>query len=311
MKLLNLTVLILVAGCQDPEVPGIHYGYVEARLAHIAPIPSGRITNLSVREGQQVTKDQLLFSIDPIRAEAALASARSSSDAARARLADLQKAGRPAEIRAAEQILVQRKANLVLANESLHRSETLVQQKLAPTARLDSDTASRDAALAGVEEAKARLSLLKQPARADQIVAAKASASQMQAQVEQTAFDLDQYQIKALRSAKVEILYRQTGELAGPTSPVLALLYPDQTRVRWFIPEPELQKIKAGLEVNLTCDGCAAGLRGKVSFIAGQSEFTPPVIFTQQERAKLVWMVEVTPDTPEQFRIGQPVKITW
>lgn len=311
MKLLPLTALILIAGCQEPAAPDIHYGYVEARLAHIAPVPSGRITDLSVREGQQVTTDQLLFSIDPARAQAALASAQSSSEAARARLADLQKAGRPAEIRAAEQILAQKRASLVLANESLKRSETLVQQKLAPVARLDSDKASRDAALAGVEEAKARLSLLKQPARTDQIVAAKASAKQTQAQVEQAAFDLDQYQIKALRPAKVEILYRQIAELAGPTSPVLALLYPDQMRVRFFIPEPELQEIKAGLEVNLTCDGCGAGLRGKVSFIAGQSEFTPPVIFTQQERTKLVWMVEITPDTPEQFRIGQPVEVTW
>jgi HlyD family secretion protein len=71
-----------------------------------------------------------------------------------------------------------------------------------------------------------------------------------------------------------------------------------------------LPEIKYGDVVGVTCDGCEKGLTAKVSFIARSAEFTPPVIYSQEERAKLVFLIEARPERPEKFRVGQPVTVT-
>jgi len=306
-----LACILLLGACNKPPAEPVSYGYVEGRMVQIAPIPSGRITALHVREGDAVTPGTPLFALDPNRAQTALDGARAALVAASARLADLQKAGRPEEIQAATQTLRQRESAVKLANENIARSQILVTKKLAPAARLDTDRATLEQAKAAVGEAKARLALLRQPARADQIVAQQAELSRLQAQIDRAQIDLDDVQVRALKPARVQTIYRRVGELTGPALPVLALLRPGDIRVRFFVPETRLAGVHPQMPVSLRCDGCPAGLSGKVSFIASQSEFTPPVIFTQKERSKLMWMIEVIPDDVTQFRLGQPVEVRW
>lgn len=90
---------------------------------------------------------------------------------------------------------------------------------------------------------------------------------------------------------------------------MLALLPPDQKRIRFFVPEPALSSVKHGGKVALSCDNCEQGLSGKIVYIADQSEFTPPIIFSEKEREKLVYMIEASPNNPEAFHNGQPVKV--
>ena len=47
-----------------------------------------------------------------------------------------------------------------------------------------------------------------------------------------------------------------------------------------------------------------------MSFIAKQSEFTPPVIYSVEERSKLVFLVEALPEKPGALRVGQPVDVS-
>lgn len=311
MKYLFFTALILLSSCQSPDEDPVLYGYVEGRPVHIAPIPTGKIIELFVQEGEDVASGQALFAIDPSRAKAALISAKFAQSAAQSRLDDLQKSGRPEEIRAARQALVRHKTQLTLARENLERSKVLVSKKLSPTTRLETDQASFNSAAASVEEAKARLALLQQPARADQIASAHSEAARLHSQVIRAQIELDDHQILALQSARVETIYRRAGELAGPNQPVMALLPPENLRIRFYIPEPRLQEVHSGMKVRISCDNCPEGLIANVTFIASQSEFTPPIIFTQKERAKLMWMVEAKPEFPHKFRIGQPVEIRW
>ncbi|MBL1430585.1 HlyD family efflux transporter periplasmic adaptor subunit [Oceanicaulis sp. AH-315-P02] len=311
MKYLLLTALVLLSNCQKSDPDTVLYGYIEGRPVHIAPLPTGKIIKLFVQEGEEVSSGQALFSIDPSRAKASLASAKSAQSAAQSRLADLQKSGRPEEIRAARQALTRHKSQLTLARENLERSKVLVSKKLSPTTRLETDQANFNSATAAVEEAKARLALLQQPARADQIASAHAEVARLHAQVTRAEIELDDHQISALQSAKVETIYRRAGELAGANQPVMALLPAENLRIRFYIPEPRLQEVSSGMEVSISCDNCPADLIANVTFIASQSEFTPPIIFTQKERSKLMWMVEAKPEFPHKFRIGQPVEIRW
>jgi HlyD family secretion protein len=92
--------------------------------------------------------------------------------------------------------------------------------------------------------------------------------------------------------------------------PVVALLPPANLKVRLFASEADLPAIKFGDTVTVSCDGCEKGLTAKVSFIARSAEYTPPVIYSMDERAKLVFLIEARPDQPEKFRVGQPVSVT-
>jgi len=110
--------------------------------------------------------------------------------------------------------------------------------------------------------------------------------------------------------ATVEQIYYRPGETVSAGRPVVALLPPGNLKFRFFAPQAVLPEIKYGETVGVSCDGCEQGLTAKVSFIARSAEFTPPVIYSQEERAKLVFLIEARPEHPEKFRVGQPVTVT-
>jgi len=110
--------------------------------------------------------------------------------------------------------------------------------------------------------------------------------------------------------ATVEQIYYRPGETVPAGRPVLALLPPGNLKFRFFAPQAVLPEIKYGETVGISCDGCEKGLTAKVSFVARSVEYTPPVIYSQEERAKLVFLIEARPEHPEKFRVGQPVTVT-
>jgi HlyD family secretion protein len=108
----------------------------------------------------------------------------------------------------------------------------------------------------------------------------------------------------------IQQVYYRPGETVPAGRPVVALLPPRNLKIRFFVPEPALPRIKNGDIVSVQCDGCDSGLTAKISFIARSAEYTPPVIYSVEERAKLVFMIEARPEAPEKFRVGQPVSVT-
>lgn len=108
----------------------------------------------------------------------------------------------------------------------------------------------------------------------------------------------------------IQEVYYRPGETVPPGRPVVSLLPPGNLKLRFFAPEALLPEIKYGETVQVSCDGCEKGLAAKVTFIAKSAEYTPPVIYSREERAKLVFLIEARPAQPEKFRVGQPVTVT-
>ena len=111
-------------------------------------------------------------------------------------------------------------------------------------------------------------------------------------------------------TGSVQQIYYRAGELVPAGKPIVALLPPANLKVRFFVPEAMLPKLSIGEPVTISCDGCDKGLTAKISFIARSSEFTPPVIYSMEERSKLVFLIEARPERPERLRVGQPVSVT-
>jgi len=108
----------------------------------------------------------------------------------------------------------------------------------------------------------------------------------------------------------IEEVYFRPGETVPAGRPVMALLPPGNLKIRFYVPEGLLPKINYGETVDVSCDGCANRLTAKVSFIARSAEYTPPVIYSLEERTKLVYLIEARPAEPDKFRVGQPVTVT-
>ncbi len=107
----------------------------------------------------------------------------------------------------------------------------------------------------------------------------------------------------------IQQLYFREGEMVPAQRPVLSIMPPGNMKIRFFVPEAELPKLAIGEEVKVTCDNCSADLTAKIYFIATTAEYTPPVIYSLDERNKLVYLIQARPSRPDALRVGQPISI--
>jgi len=107
----------------------------------------------------------------------------------------------------------------------------------------------------------------------------------------------------------IQQIYFRPGETVPAGRPVLSVLPPNNVKIRFFAPQALTPRVKLGDTVEVSCDGCEKGLTARISFIAQNAEFTPPVIYSLEERAKLVFLIEARPELPEKFRVGQPITV--
>jgi HlyD family secretion protein len=140
--------------------------------------------------------------------------------------------------------------------------------------------------------------------------AAEATLRDAQARLNSSQTRLTRRKVFSPVDGTVQEIYYRPGEMVAAGRPVVSLLPPGNIKVRFFVPQTVLPNIAYGDTVRIGCDGCASGLTARVSFIAKQSEFTPPVIYSLEERAKLVFLIEALPEKPDALRVGQPVDVS-
>jgi len=232
----------LLAGCDNAKEP-TYQGWVEAELIFVGPDEQGRIETLAVREGDQVEKGMLLFTLDT----------------------DLQRA----DVMMAE-------ASVKNAQLAYDRAVVLVKTSAGTQKTLEDAEAALRTAQARLNSAQTRLARRK---------------------------------VFSPVTGSVQQIYFRGGELVTAAKPILAVLPPNNLKVRFFVNEATLPKLKLGDPVRVTCDGCDTDIVAKITFIARSSEFTPPVIYSMDERSKLVFLIEARTDHPELLRVGQPVSV--
>jgi HlyD family secretion protein len=248
-------------------------GYGEAIYVHAAALEAGRISALRVEEGAAIAAGAALFTIDAVRGELSADAARLSAAAAQAR------------------------AGAALS-DAIARAQAQAELAKQTQARLDTDTASLNAATAALAQARAEQ-------RAARIDAGAAGATARLADRR-----VKDYAVTAPISGTVERIWRRPGEIVAAGEPVLAILAPENMRVRFFAPQADLARLAPGAEIALACDGCKAGLTAKITHTAREPQYTPPVIYTAESRGRLVYLIEAKPSEPGAIRPGQPVDIS-
>jgi HlyD family secretion protein len=301
-------IAIVVPGFGATPVPSWN-GYVEAEYVYVAPASPGTIETLHVSEGSVVVPGDVLFTLNDEQYRALAAAADARVTAAEAGLANLTTGSREDEIEVVRASLAKAQADLSLAEDTAERTRNLFAEGLVPQARLDQATATLESARAAVRQLEAELKVAELPARDAQQQQAEANLAAARAEAEKARADLADRTVKARIAGRVERLYFMTGETVAVGMPVVALLPADALKVKFYVAEGERPALALGDTVGVTCDGCATGLTARLSYFASDPQFTPPVIYSREERVRLTFLAEATLEGGAGLLPGQPVTV--
>jgi HlyD family secretion protein len=310
-KIIAAVIGALLAACSGERSPG-YQGYVEGEYVHVASPVAGRLDKLDVQRGQTVEAKAPLYALEAEQEIAAKQQADEQLNAALAQLADLKVGRRQPEVAVTQAQLAQGVAAEEQAAMQLKRDEAQFAAGGIAKAQLDDSRANQAIKAARVRELTEQLDVTRLPAREDQIRAQNALVAAARAAQSQAAWRLDQKRAFANQTELVaDTLYRE-GEWVAAGSPVVRLLPPGNVKLRFFVPETAAGSIKPGRSVSVGCDGCGARIAAVVSYVSDEPEFTPPIIYSNETRAKLVFLVEARPlaDNTARLRPGQPVSVT-
>ena len=291
--------------------PRFFQGYVDADLIQVGPEIAGRLKQLDVDEGDRVRIGQLLFALDDavLSAEVDLAAARLEEARARLRLAEAQRR-RPEEIRVLEAAVDQARAALEVSRAEYERIKRLYEQKVVPRARLDAARGAWQRDKARYEEALRQLQTARLPARAEEISAAMAAVRAAEAQLRAARVRLQKSRVFSPVAGRVQEVYYRPGEIVAAGRPVLSVLPPRNLKIRFYVPERQRAAFAIGDHVSVRCDGCPRPVPARITYISDVAEYTPPVIFSPEERAKLVYRFEAKPlQGDHRLTVGQPVDV--
>jgi HlyD family secretion protein len=310
-RLLLLPLAMVLTACGN-SAPTALQGYAEGEYVRVAAPFAGTLVSLDTRRGQQVAAGAPLFALEAESEDAAKREATERAKRAQAQVDDLKRGKRPTEIDSMRAQLDQSKVMAGNSEREWQRQLELVSKGFVSKQRADEAKTARDADRKKVEQLTADLETMQLGARPDEIRAAEAEAAAAREALAQADWKLRQKTVASTVGGTVTDTLFVAGEWVPSGAPVVAILPPANVKVRFFVPEVRLGSVKVGQKVALACDGCASGMSGTVSYIAPQAEFTPPVIYSRENRAKLVFLVEAKPEPADAAKLhpGQPVDVT-
>ena len=307
---MGVLILLLTSACTD-KPPAAWSGYAEGDYVYIASPLAGRLDTLAVQAGQTVAQGATLFSLDAENEQSAQQEASARLVSAQALSANLDQGKRREEMAVTQAQLAQARATETLAQSDLHRQQQLLIQGFVSKARVDDATTQLDQAMARVSELNAALDVAQLPARINERSAQRANAQAASEVLHQSSWRTRQKQQSAPTDALVAEVFYQPGEWVGAGQPVVSLLPPGNLKARFFVPESDLASVHPGQLVTLACDGCGTPIGAQITRVATQPEYTPPVIYSNAQRSKLVFMVEAKPSSQDSPRLkpGQPLDV--
>jgi HlyD family secretion protein len=295
-----------------PETALVASGTVEATEAQLGFVATGRIEEISVREGDRVKAGQELSRLDRTEMLARRDEALSKIESARALLLELERGSRSEEIAQAKAMRDAANQRLADATRDAERSRTLERGGAIPKEALDKSELAVELAKNELERAEEELRLLEAGPRRERIDAQRASLGQAQASLRAIDAALEQMTLEAPFDGLITVRHREPGEAVSPGAAVLTLMNPNDRWVRIYIREDGIGAVRVGAAAEIRCDTFPEKTYGgRVRFIAPEAEFTPKNVQTTEERVRLVYAVEVqiTDDPGSDLKPGMPADV--
>lgn len=284
----------LISACAPPAPLAV--GYVEGDYVLIAPIETAEIRSLAVARGDRVAADAAIATLEDSEVRIAVAQAGAGLAQVEAQLANLRQGRRPEELAVLEAARLSAEAAKAAAERTLARIEDLSKRGIAAQADLDAARTQMEQTSAALAQAEANMAVAKLPARPEEIRAAEQAVEQAKAVRDQAEWRLSNRSLKAPAAGRINDVIRNPGDLAGPSAPVVSLLPDGAVKLRLYVPETQLSAVAVGADLAVQCDGCPDGLSARVTYVSPEPEYTPPVIYSLENRQKLVFLVEAKPE---------------
>lgn len=311
-----ITLLSLIGGgywyFTRPNPDANWLGYVEAETMYVAAPVSGRLAERPVDRGASVAPGTLLFALDPETTDADTAQAEAQVAASQAEAANLATARqRQAELDVSRAAQAGAAAQLTKAQHDFDRVAALNQRGFASRAQLDAARAARDGAAASLAQARAQIASGQlSTGRSEQVAAARARIAGAEASLRGQRQRRREIAPVAPAKGMVEQTFYNPGEWVPANSPVVAILPDAKRKLRFYVPQDRIAGLRPGANISYTCDGCGGTRQARISFISPRAEFTPPVIYSETARSKLVFQVEaLLPPGDKPLPPGLPVEV--
>jgi HlyD family secretion protein len=296
---------LLLSAC-GPAAPTGWQGYAEGEFVALAAPTAGYLATLDAPRGSIVHVGHVAFTLsgDPDQQAAESADARVA--AAASRMDNLASPRRRSEIGALEAQVSAARATADLAEADYRRVTSLAERRLIALQALDAARTQRDATMAGLRAAEESLATARETlGRRGEVKAARADLDAARAEAAQKHWAVARKQVTVPADGEVADTYFRPGEWVPMGAPVVSLLPDGQRRIRFFVPEADVGRLRMGTPVLAHCDGCAHDIHATIDYIAPQAEYTPPVIYSRETRARLVFRIEAAP-TPADARLLHP-----
>jgi HlyD family secretion protein len=310
LRLGAMALFTALAGCHRQANDRVQ-GYVEGEYVYVASPFAGQVLTLSVKRGEWVKPGDPLFALECGLETAARDEADRKLIQGRANLEDAKKGKRPPELDSAEAQVQQMRAAAVLSEKEYNRQGDLFHRGVSSAEDFDRARSTRDQDSHRVQQMTADLQTAHLGSRDDQVAAAEANVRALEAALAQADWNLSQKRQCSPSTGLVYDLLYQQGEWVAAGKPIVALLPPENVKVRAFVSEEKVGAIQPGGRVSVFVDGVGKPYVGRVTYISPQAEYTPPVIYSQESRKKLVFMVEARFDPAGAAKLhpGQPVDV--
>ena len=309
VSLVVMLILVLL-GCSRSHT-GSYQGYVEGEFVYLASSQSGHLEHLAVRRGQQVDQGAQLFTLEAIEEKALQHQAQQQLAAAQAQLADIETGKRPPEIAVVRAQLLQARAAAQKSAQQRERDEAQYRSGGISREQLQATLAQATSDAAHVSELESQLEVARLPGREQQLKAQNGQVLAARAVLAQADWRVNQKSVAAPNAGRIYDTMFREGEWVAAGNPVVRMLPPENIKVRFFVPEPVVGSLALGRKVSLHCDGCAADIPAAITYVSSQAEFTPPVIYSNETRSKLIYMIEAhpTPQDATKLHPGQPLAV--
>lgn len=314
MKLRAMVLLVAcswLAACSRSE-QGQILGTLERDRLELIAESNEPIVAIEVREGTAVQAGTVLLRQELGAMQARLDQATAARNVAESRLAELTKGPRLQEIAEARAAVEAAQSSLNTDAREYDRVRDLVERKLLSQSSLDQARARRDVSAGTLKQSNARLNLMLEGTRIEELEQAEASLKQAQAALVELQTSAARYVVAAPRAGRVEALPYKLGERPTAGMPVVVMLAEGVPYARVHVPEPARAHFKAGTQVQVRLDGREQPLNGVVRFVSAEAAFTPYYALTQEDRSRLSYLAEI--DLPEdaarEIPSGVPVQVT-
>lgn len=287
------------------------YGNVDIRQVDLAFNAIGRLQELRREEGDPVKAGETIALLEPETYQDLAALARARTEAQQIALRRLETGSRPEEVARDRALVEANRAALADAEVLLKRRTDLLQSGNVSRQLYDDAKNAFDAARARLDVTSQALRLTEIGPRQEDIDQAKAlllSQKAMQSLAERRLTDTE---LKAPADGIVLSRIVEPGAMVGPTTPIFTVALTDKVWVRTYISEPNLGRIRPGLEVKIASDTDPdRSYDGWIGFISPTAEFTPKTVETTELRTQLVYRLRVFVRNPDdRLRQGMPVTV--